>query len=34
MTQDRITMVAWLALLLIPGAVFATGFLTWWRRRG
>jgi ABC-type uncharacterized transport system involved in gliding motility auxiliary subunit len=34
MTEDRISMVAWLALLLIPGAVFTLGGLTWWRRRG
>jgi ABC-type uncharacterized transport system involved in gliding motility auxiliary subunit len=34
MTEDRISMVAWLALVLVPGAVFVGGFLTWWRRRG
>jgi ABC-type uncharacterized transport system involved in gliding motility auxiliary subunit len=28
--QNNIT---WLALLVVPGAVFGTGIYTWWRRR-
>jgi ABC-type uncharacterized transport system involved in gliding motility auxiliary subunit len=34
MTEDQMRLVAWLSLVLVPGAVFAAGVLTWWRRRG
>jgi ABC-type uncharacterized transport system involved in gliding motility auxiliary subunit len=34
LTADQMRLVAYVSLLLIPGAVFAVGVLTWWRRRG
>jgi ABC-type uncharacterized transport system involved in gliding motility auxiliary subunit len=33
MTADQGRLVGWLALLLIPGAIFALGVHTWWRKR-
>jgi ABC-type uncharacterized transport system involved in gliding motility auxiliary subunit len=33
LTSTQQTNITWLSLLLIPGAVFATGFYSWWRRR-
>lgn len=33
MTADQSRRVGWLALLIIPGAIFALGVHTWWRRR-
>lgn len=33
MTADQSRRMAWLALFLIPGAIFAMGVRTWWRRR-
>jgi hypothetical protein len=34
MTEDQLRLVTWLSLVFIPGAVFAVGVHTWWRRRG
>ena len=34
MTEDQMRLVAWLSLIFVPGAVFAIGVYTWWRRRG
>ena len=34
LTEDQLRLVTWLALVIVPGAVFAAGFYTWWRRRG
>ena len=34
MTVDQMRLVMWLSLVLVPGAVFAIGVITWWRRRG
>jgi ABC-type uncharacterized transport system involved in gliding motility auxiliary subunit len=33
LTADQSRRIAWLALLIIPGAIFALGIYTWWRRR-
>lgn len=33
LTADQARRVGWLALLIIPGAIFAMGVHTWWRRR-
>ncbi len=33
LTATQQSNITWLSLLLIPGAVFATGFYSWWRRR-
>jgi len=33
LTADQSRRIAWLALLIIPGAMFALGIYTWWRRR-
>jgi ABC-type uncharacterized transport system involved in gliding motility auxiliary subunit len=33
LTAEQSKQVGWLALLLIPGAIFAMGVHTWWRRR-
>jgi ABC-type uncharacterized transport system involved in gliding motility auxiliary subunit len=33
LTSTQQSNITWLSLLLIPGAVFATGFYSWWRRR-
>ena len=33
LTATQQSNITWLSLLLIPGAVFGTGFLSWWRRR-
>ena len=34
LTQDQLRLVTWLSLVLVPGAIFAIGVYTWWRRRG
>ena len=34
MTEDQMRLVGWLSLIFVPGAVFAIGLYTWWRRRG
>jgi ABC-type uncharacterized transport system involved in gliding motility auxiliary subunit len=34
LTADQQTWVAWFSILLLPGAVLATGVYSWWRRRG
>ena len=33
LTATQQSNITWLSLLIIPGFVFATGVLTWWRRR-
>ncbi|MCX6549442.1 MAG: Gldg family protein [Acidobacteria bacterium] len=33
LTADQSRRIAWLALLIIPGAIIAFGVSTWWRRR-
>ena len=33
LTADQSRRIAWLALLIIPGAIIAFGIYTWWRRR-
>ncbi|MEW5981735.1 MAG: Gldg family protein [Acidobacteriota bacterium] len=33
LTADQGSRIAWLAQLIIPGALFALGIVTWWRRR-
>jgi ABC-type uncharacterized transport system involved in gliding motility auxiliary subunit len=33
LTGDQARRIAWLALLVFPGAIFALGVYTWWRRR-
>lgn len=33
LTADQSKRLGWLALLIIPGAIFALGVHTWWRRR-
>ncbi len=33
LTADQSRRLMWLALLVIPGVIFATGIYTWWRRR-
>jgi len=33
LTADQSRRIAWLALLIIPGAIIAFGIFTWWRRR-
>jgi ABC-type uncharacterized transport system involved in gliding motility auxiliary subunit len=33
LTADQSRRIAWLALLIIPGAIIALGIFTWWRRR-
>jgi ABC-type uncharacterized transport system involved in gliding motility auxiliary subunit len=33
LTADQSKSVGWLALLIIPGAIFGMGVYTWWRRR-
>jgi ABC-type uncharacterized transport system involved in gliding motility auxiliary subunit len=33
LTADQSRRIAWLALLIIPGAIIALGVYTWWRRR-
>ena len=33
LTATEQSNITWLSLLFIPGAVFATGFYSWWRRR-
>lgn len=33
LTADQARRVGWLALLIFPGAIFALGVHTWWRRR-
>lgn len=33
LTADQSRRLAWLALLIIPGAIMAFGIYTWWRRR-
>ena len=33
LTATQQANIAWLSLLIIPGAVFGTGIYTWWRRR-
>jgi ABC-type uncharacterized transport system involved in gliding motility auxiliary subunit len=33
LTADQGRSIGWLALLIIPGAIFAMGVYTWWRRR-
>jgi len=33
MTSAQQTNIMWLALLIIPGAIFGSGFYSWWRRR-
>ena len=34
MTEDQMRLVGWVSLIFVPGAVFAIGVYTWWRRRG
>ncbi len=34
LTAEQQRWVAWFSVLLLPGAVIATGVYTWWRRRG
>jgi ABC-type uncharacterized transport system involved in gliding motility auxiliary subunit len=33
LTASQITLMFWLSIVLIPGAVMGTGIYTWWRRR-
>jgi ABC-type uncharacterized transport system involved in gliding motility auxiliary subunit len=33
LTADQSKRLGWLALFIIPGAIFAMGVHTWWRRR-
>jgi len=33
LTNDQARRIAWLALLVLPGAILAMGIYTWWRRR-
>ena len=33
MTAAQQVNITWMALLIIPGFIFATGIYTWWRRR-
>jgi ABC-type uncharacterized transport system involved in gliding motility auxiliary subunit len=33
LTNDQARRIAWLALLILPGAILALGVYTWWRRR-
>ena len=33
MTADQVNQVAILSIFIIPGAIFALGIYTWWRRR-
>jgi ABC-type uncharacterized transport system involved in gliding motility auxiliary subunit len=33
LTNDQARRIAWLALLILPGAILALGVSTWWRRR-
>ncbi len=33
LTADQSRRLMWFALFIIPGAIFATGIYTWWRRR-
>jgi ABC-type uncharacterized transport system involved in gliding motility auxiliary subunit len=33
LTASQQTAIYWLSLLIVPGAVFATGVYTWWRKR-
>ena len=33
LTADQSRSLGWLALFIIPGAIFAMGVYTWWRRR-
>jgi ABC-type uncharacterized transport system involved in gliding motility auxiliary subunit len=33
LTGDQARRIAWLALFVFPGAIFALGIYTWWRRR-
>jgi ABC-type uncharacterized transport system involved in gliding motility auxiliary subunit len=33
LTASEQSFITWLSLLLIPGAIFGTGFYAWWRRR-
>ena len=33
MTAAHITLMFWLSIVVIPGAVLGTGVYTWWRRR-
>ncbi len=33
LTASEQSFITWLSLLLIPGAIFGTGFSAWWRRR-
>jgi ABC-type uncharacterized transport system involved in gliding motility auxiliary subunit len=34
LTAEQQNWVAWFSIVLLPGAVIATGVYTWWRRRG
>jgi ABC-type uncharacterized transport system involved in gliding motility auxiliary subunit len=34
LTAAQITLMFWLSIVVIPGAVMGTGIYTWWRRRG
>jgi ABC-type uncharacterized transport system involved in gliding motility auxiliary subunit len=34
LTAFQITLMFWLSIVVIPGAVLGTGVYTWWRRRG
>ena len=34
LTAAQITLMFWLSIVVIPGAVLGTGVYTWWRRRG
>ena len=33
LTASEQSFITWMSLLLIPGAIFGTGFYAWWRRR-
>jgi ABC-type uncharacterized transport system involved in gliding motility auxiliary subunit len=33
LSQDQSSLIFWLTFLIIPGLLFATGVMTWWRRR-
>jgi ABC-type uncharacterized transport system involved in gliding motility auxiliary subunit len=33
LTSDQAQRIAWFALFILPGAIFALGIYTWWRRR-
>jgi ABC-type uncharacterized transport system involved in gliding motility auxiliary subunit len=33
LTSTQQVNINWIAMLGIPGAIFATGIYTWWRRR-